>query len=147
MPHSSLTEFFNSLSDEALLERIRSGLSDEALVIAHQELQARSLAFPAPEHALAVQETPYWGDMVILERNLTPTDAHLLTNCLRVAGIEAEAGDTTIVQMHSLMSLALGGAKVRVPQSQVPQARRVLQAFRRGELALDDDFDVDVPSA
>ncbi len=80
-------------------------------------------------------------DWEILERHLDPTEANLLCNCLHAAGITASAGDTNIVQAHSLLSLAIGGACLRVPGDQLTEARAVLAAFRRGEFALDDDFD------
>jgi hypothetical protein len=86
-------------------------------------------------------EQPYLGDMVILERGLEPTDAHLMVACLVAAGIQADAGDTNIVQMHALLSIAVGGACIRVPQSQQIEAQTVLAAYRRGDFALDDDFD------
>lgn len=82
------------------------------------------------------------GDFVILERDLTPTEAHLLCACLRSAGVQADAGDTHIVQAHGLLAIAVGGAKVRVPGSQLEEAREVLAAFKRGDFALGDDFDV-----
>lgn len=85
---------------------------------------------------------PYPGDMEILERDLSPTEAHLLVGCLRTAGIPADAGDTHLVQAHSLIAVAVGGAKVRVPREHLADAREVLAAFRRGDFALDDDFDV-----
>ena len=91
------------------------------------------------------RDAAWLGEMVILERDLSPTDAHLLTSFLRQAGVQAETADTTIVQMHSLLSIAMGGAKIRVPQLQLPQARALLAAFRRGDFALDDDFDAGVP--
>ena len=149
MPDTHLQQFFASLSDEALQERVRNGLSEEALHIATAELHNRGLTVPhADENQPGpAQQEPYLGDWVILERNLTPTDAHLLAACLQAAGIAAQVADATLVQMQMLLTLALGGAKVRVPQSQVPQALEVLQAFRRGELALDDGFDADMPSA
>ena len=84
---------------------------------------------------------PYLGDMVILERGLDPTEAHMLVACLAAAGIHADAGDTNMVQMHALLSIAMGGASVRVPQSQQIEAQAVLAAYRRGDFALDDDFD------
>ncbi|MDZ7937286.1 MAG: hypothetical protein U5M53_02970 [Rhodoferax sp.] len=87
------------------------------------------------------REPPYLGDMVILERDLEPTEAHMLVSCLAAAGIHADAGDTNIVQMHSLLSIAVGGACIRVPQSQQIEALAVLAAYRRGDFALDDDFD------
>lgn len=90
---------------------------------------------------LPEKDQPYLGDMVILERELEPTEAHMLVACLGAAGIHADAGDTNIVQMHSLLSIAVGGACIRVHQSQQIEAQAVLAAYRRGDFALDDDFD------
>lgn len=91
---------------------------------------------PADEETPATQGL---GEMVILKRDLTPTHAHLLTGFLRYCGIRAEAGDATLVQILSPITLALGGAKIRVPQSQAQQAALLLAAFERGEFALPDD--------
>jgi hypothetical protein len=52
-----------------------------------------------------------------------------------------------MVQMHALLSIAMGGASVRVPQSQLIEAHAVLAAYRRGDFALDDDFDPGVGPA
>jgi hypothetical protein len=90
---------------------------------------------------------PYLGDMVILEKGLEPTEAHMLVACLAAAGIHADAGDTNMVQMHTLLSIAMGGASVRVAQSQQIEAKAVLAAYRRGDFALDDDFDPGVGPA
>jgi len=88
------------------------------------------------------EPTPYLGDLVILVRDLSPTEAHLLCGCLQSAGIHADAGDAHIVQAHGLLAIAVGGAKVRVPSAQLDEAREVLAAFRRGAFELGDDFDV-----
>lgn len=82
------------------------------------------------------------GDWVLLERGLTPQEAQLLAGCLQAAGIAAQAGDTGIVQANPLLSIAVGGACLRVLESQQEEARGVLAAFRRGELSLGEDFDV-----
>ena len=55
---------------------------------------------------------------------------------------DTNAGDTNTVQANNLWAIALGGAKVRVPKSQLGEAQKVLKAFRRGELTLGEDFDV-----
>lgn len=93
---------------------------------------------PTEAHA---PEMPDTGDFVILEKGLSPTEAHVLCACLVSAGIDATTGDTETVQTHSLWQVALGGAKIRVPQGQLAEAREVMAAFHRGEFALDDDFD------
>ena len=83
----------------------------------------------------------YEGDMTIVARELTPTEAHLLMSCLEAAGVPAEVGDANIVQAHSLLTSAVGGAKVRVPQDRVDEALAVIEAFERGDFELDDNFD------
>ena len=79
-------------------------------------------------------------DWVLLARGLSATDAQLLTNCLHMAGLQADAGDVGIVQVNGLLSIAVGGACVRVPAGQWAEAREVLAAFHRGDFSLDDDF-------
>jgi hypothetical protein len=81
--------------------------------------------------------------MVILERGLTFTEAHILCSCLRAGGIPAQVGDVHIVQTDPLLSIAVGGACIRVPEARVGAARQVLEAYRRGYYALDDDFDAE----
>jgi hypothetical protein len=88
-------------------------------------------------------QAAYLGDMVILERSLTPTEAHMLCSCLQSAGIHADAGDTHMVQANSLLSIAVGGASVRVPSTQLAEAKDVVAAFHRGDFDLGDDFNPD----
>jgi hypothetical protein len=83
------------------------------------------------------------GDLQIIVRDLTPTEAHLLSACLEAAGIPSEVGDANLVQTHGLLAGAVGGAKLRVRQAFVAEARDVIEAYKRGEFALDDDFDGD----
>lgn len=88
----------------------------------------------------AAVEPGYEGDMTIIAKYLTPTEAHLLCACLHAAGIPADAGDTHTVQMHSLLTVAVGGARVRVPAAHEAEAHAVIAAFHRGEFTLADDF-------
>lgn len=137
----TLKEFFSKLTDEELLARVKSGLTTEAHAVACDELELRGLKCPPleePQEPLA----PYLGDMVLLVCDLKPTEAHILASCLASTGIQAVTSDTNIVQTNSLWSIALGGAKVRVPQSQLLEAQQVLKAFRRGDFSIGDDFDV-----
>lgn len=98
------------------------------------------MAQPDPEHPSGPE---YEGDMAIVAQYLTPTEAHLLCSCLHAAGIPADAGDTNTVQAHSLLSIAVGGARVRVPSSYQAEALAVIAAFHRGEFSLDENFDPD----
>jgi hypothetical protein len=81
------------------------------------------------------------GDMKIVERHLEPLEAHTLCLCLQGAGIPAETADVNLVQTDWLLTIAVGGASIRVPAAYVNEAKEVIAAYKRGEFALDDDFD------
>lgn len=85
----------------------------------------------------------YQGDWVIVAKNLSATEAHMLCGCLRAGGIPAEIADTNLAQTHALLTIAIGGASVRVPANYVQEAKTVIAAFERGDFALGDDFDID----
>jgi hypothetical protein len=87
------------------------------------------------------KEPPYSGDRVILARDLEPTQAHILASFLASAGIDADLGDIDTARINWFWSIAIGGAKIRVPQSQLARAQKILEAFNRGEFALGDHFD------
>lgn len=141
-----LVTLFESLADEELARVIGSGeLTEEAQQLAQAAAAKRGLALPTPapedaERQAAEQADEYQGDMTMVARYLTPTEAHLLCSCLHAAGVPAEAGDTNLVQAHSLLIGAVGGANVRVPANFVAEALDVIAAFKRGDFELDDDF-------
>lgn len=87
------------------------------------------------------------GDWVEVARDLSPTEAHLLAGVLRRAGIAAEVADAHLAQTHSLMAIAIGGARVRVQADDLAAAQRVLADLDAGAFELDDDFDPGPPSA
>lgn len=141
---ADLAALFSQLSDEELLARVASnGLMPDAQSLAMAELRARGLNPPEVTVEPAPVDEAYLGDWVILENHLTPTEAHLFCACLHSAGLQADAGDTQVVQANPLIAIAVGGASVRVHVSQVAEAREVLAAFRRGDFELGDDFDPD----
>jgi hypothetical protein len=141
-----LAALFESLADAELKRVIGSGeLTDEAQLLAQAAAAKRGLELPTPppedaERQAADQAGEYQGDMTMVARYLTPTEAHLLCSCLHAAGVPAEAGDTHLVQAHSLLTGAVGGANVRVPANFVAEALEIIAAFKRGDFALDDDF-------
>ena len=132
------------LDDTELLHRVQHRmLNDEAHAMGLDEIKRRGLPMPPidSEDDEAVADGPYLGDMVLLVRQLDPTEAHLLTGLLQSMDIAAQAGDTELVQANSLWSIALGGANVRVPASQLEEAQAIHAAFLRGDFKLDEDTD------
>ena len=85
----------------------------------------------------------YAGDWVIVERYLSYTEVHLLRACLEAAGVPAEVADAELVQTDPLLSPAMRGASLRVPATRVAEAREVIEALKRGDFQLEDDFDPD----
>lgn len=82
------------------------------------------------------------NEFCLVARCLVPTDAHLICGCLKAAGVAAVVADDQLMQVHSLLGIAIGGARVLVPSEDLGLAREIIAAFQRGELALDDDADV-----
>jgi hypothetical protein len=66
------------------------------------------------------------GDMRIVARYLTPTEAYMSCSCLQAAGVPAAGGDVHLVQMHSLLVSAEGGACIRESRTFVVEVKSVI---------------------
>ncbi len=138
-PKHELEQAFATLSDEELLARCESGtLTDEARSIALKEAHRRGLN-PVKPQLVVEKESPYYGDFVIVARNLNMAEAHLYKMLLEAAGIPAEVGDANFSRAYGSMY----SAYVKVPEAFLAEARGIFAAYNRGELALDKDFKAD----
>ena len=90
---------------------------------------------------LEIEEVP-GTDLFIAARYLDPMEAHTARGCLVAAGIPAVVADDNQIQANQLMSTALGGVRVLVPEEYLQQSTDVLAALARGDFALGDDADV-----
>jgi hypothetical protein len=88
-----------------------------------------------------VSEPEYQGDWVIVAQYLSFAEVHILRSLLQGAGIPAEVADAQLVQTDALLIPALRGARLRVPETRVAEAREVIAAFRRGDFELGEDFE------
>lgn len=84
-------------------------------------------------------------DLFVAAKYLIPTDAYLAQGCLAAAGIPAVVADANHAQADLLISPAMGGVRVLVPESYLAQAHEVLAAWARGDFALGEDADVGDP--
>ena len=134
---------YRDLETEELLSLFRSGLTELAEEVAVAELNARRVAVPSRPVAddLAASDT-YAGDFVSVASYFNPTEAHVLQACLQAADVPAVVADAGLVQANLLLTVALGGVRVLVPEGFVAQARDIIDAFNRGDLELKDDTDV-----
>lgn len=146
MSSDDLARVFSELSDEELLRRLgNASLTDNAQEVAKAEALARGL--PVPPVTLEPEEIPdeYHGDLQTVAKMLTPMEAQLLVDCLQNQGIPAIASDANFVQAYSLLEVAVGGARVRVPEDFVAEAKQAIEACQRGEFtASDEDSSTDI---
>jgi len=139
---SGLEETFRELADDELLRRCASGeLTELAQSIALKEVRARGLELPREPQSPQQPEERYLGDWVTVAQYLSYTEVHLLQSCLEAAGIPAAVADAQLIQTDGLLTPAMRGASVRVPENYAGEARKVIAAYRRGDFRLDDDFD------
>jgi hypothetical protein len=82
------------------------------------------------------------GDLMVVARFFSPTDAFMLQSCLEANGVPAVVADAHLVQANQFLTTAVGGVRVLVPQSHFAQGMAVRKAFEAGEFQIDEDFDV-----
>ena len=145
----SLLERFQPLSDEELLGLFQSGdLIDLAKGVAAEELRRRGVDVAKPaaepdtasEHASGSEdEAPSGGgDLVLIARLFTPIEAHMLQSRLEAEGVPAVVTDDHIVGVNPFLTMAVGGVRVLVPESDVERAREIVRAIERGDYKLDE---------
>lgn len=145
MPSEHPQVSWQSLSDEELLRRTRSGHLDEVMQQqAETELKARGLPLPdrSDEHEAGGE---YFGDLLIVARRLEFTEAKILAGFLESRGIPVVTGDAEFARTNPFLADATGGACLRVPASFATQAEELIEAFRRDEHALPETFTDDLP--
>ena len=145
----SREELVNSvreLSDEELLARVKTGnLTDLGLDVAVSELRARGLEPPkiqttrGSDAAAELDDETVDLDLVTVARFSNPLKANVLRACLEAHGIFAFVWGEHLGTTHIVYSIAGGGVRVQVPGSQLAQAKEVMAAWERGELAVDDE--------
>jgi len=145
----SLLDRFRLLSDKELLGLLQSGdLIDLAKEVAAEELRQRGVEVAKPateadtanENALGSEDNAPTGggDLVLIARFFTPVEAHMLQSRLQAEGVPAVVADAQIVGVNPLLTMAVGGVRVLVPESDLERAREIVIAIERGDYALDD---------
>ncbi|HKQ15782.1 MAG TPA: DUF2007 domain-containing protein [Steroidobacteraceae bacterium] len=145
---ADLTEHFRILTDQALLERLRAGtLTPFALEVAEREARSRGLEIPIEQPEAAVGAAPDQDydtddiDLVTIAKFENPLTANVLRACLDSHGIFAFIEGEHLGVANRLMSIR-GGMRLQVRSDQVAEAREVIAAFERGDLALDEGEEV-----
>ena len=136
---TDLERNFREISDDELLSRCGSGnLTEIAQSVADAELVSRGMNFPMPTPSSEC-EIQYDIDFTTVAQTFIPTDAYLIAARLEAEGIPAIVADSNFVQANTLLAIAAGGVRVRVPVSFAAEAQKVIEALNRGDFALSDD--------
>jgi hypothetical protein len=114
-----LAAHFELLNDDELLGELQSAeLTEQAKAVAAEELRRRGVDVPSTpidpaESEDAPDDPVIEEDLVILDRVLTPAEAHMLRGRLEIEGIPATVTDDNMAQILSPM--LIGGVRVLVP--------------------------------
>ena len=140
----NLLERFRLFNDQELLDLFQSGdLTDLAKEVAADELRQRGVQVtkPAVTEPHTADESDgtelVQGDLVQIARLFTPIEAHMLQSRLQADGVHAVVVDAQLVGNDPLLTMALGGVRVLVPESHLERAREIVSAIERGDYALD----------
>jgi hypothetical protein len=72
------------------------------------------------------------------------TEAHLLAGRLEAGGIPALVAGANFAGLYPCLTDELGGVRVLVPEPYRALAQRMIEAYARGDYALDDNADVGI---
>ncbi len=127
--------------ESAELERLILGdqLTDIARALACTELKLRGIDCNLNTHEAADTDEVDLGSFQSLKRFLDPMEAHMAAACLQANGVPAFVADANLVQANMLLSIAVGGVRLQVPEYMFAEAQAILAAYDRGEFALDDN--------
>lgn len=83
--------------------------------------------------------------MVVLRRYSHPHEAQLALALLQTEGIPAVLGDANVVHVNWLLSNAVGGVKLLVPEDALPEAQRILDDAAAAPPLSSGDIDAEGP--
>lgn len=139
-----LAKRFDAMSNKELLNLLRAGtLTPLAVEVASAELRSRGVE-PSPLSTAAARDREPAippGELVTVGEFWNPIEANLLRSLLQSEGIFVHLWGEHLGVAHTFLSVASGGMKVQVPRNQAAQARELIAAYKRGELALEEDSD------
>ncbi|MGH8446283.1 MAG: putative signal transducing protein [Solimonas sp.] len=136
-------------SDRLLALHAGGTLTDLAQEIVEQILTARGVALARPG-ADTMADTAAAaaggnGPLVRVGRYLDYAEAQVLLALLESEGIPAILADAHLATANNILSTATGGVRLLVHESNLARADEVAAAHKRGDYAIDEDFDVGEP--
>lgn len=127
---SELKQIYSSLSDEALLERLSEGKNvyeEDAYTIMLNEAKKRGLEIPAEKTSASFE---YVKRKVIFCTS-SVAEAALIASLLKSNGIDAYTQDSALSRLQPLITNAIGGIKITVPENQYQDGCKILEEYAK----------------
>jgi hypothetical protein len=141
--HAFVEAGLTDLSNKDLLRRLHAGtLSPAAVEIVNAELRARGVEPPSAGNDAPgddAQNVAPAGDLVDIAEFWNPMEANLLRSLLEADGIFVHMWGEHLGTLNPFLSVVSPALKVQVRSSQAAQARELVAAFKRGDLAMKDE--------
>ncbi len=78
-------------------------------------------------------------ELVTVATTFDVVEAEMLRNQLAAEGFEVYLADDNIVGVMNLLASAVGGIKIRVPDTEADEAARFVEDFRNAEIVFEED--------
>lgn len=78
-------------------------------------------------------------ELVTIATTFDLVEAEMLQNQLAAQGFEVFLADENVVGVMNLLANAVGGIKIKVPESESEAAAKFVEDFRNAEIVFDDD--------
>jgi hypothetical protein len=142
-PRAELSETYSDMNDAELMDRWLDGnLTEVATEVARAEFSKRGIQPPAVVTEENGEEAANGEEpvtFVTVARSLIPSELHILCARLQGDGVPAFVVDDNITRMNSLWSVAVGGARLLVPQQLAVEAKQIIGFVKAGRFALRED--------
>jgi hypothetical protein len=79
-------------------------------------------------------------ELVTVATTFDIVEAEMLRNQLVAEGFEVYLADDNIVGVMNLLASAVGGIKIKVPETEADEAAKFVEDFRNAEIVFDEDF-------
>ena len=137
-----LLEIYREMSDEELIERwIAGNLTEIAMSVAWAEFSRRGIQPPYVRSSAQAGDATGTEEpvtFVTVARSLIPSELYILRARLEGDGIRSFIVDDNLTQMNPLWAVAVGGARLLVPQQHARDALQIIHLLQSGRFALQE---------
>ncbi len=86
-----------------------------------------------------INEEHQGEELVTIATTFDLVEAEMLRNQLEAQGFEVYLADDNIVGVMNLLANAVGGIKIKVPESESDEAAKFVEDYRNAEIIFDED--------